>query len=107
MPDVSVEDLAAAHSRGAAQLIDVREPAEYVTGHVPGATSVPMAQLPGRLGELDRSKPVFVICQSGGRSAAMTHVLVHRGFDAHSVIGGTIAWARAGRPIDTGAPEGK
>ena len=107
MPDVSVEDLAAVHSRGAAQVIDVREPAEYVAGHVPGAASVPMTQLPGRLGELDRSRPVFVICQSGGRSTAMTDVLLHRGFDAHSVAGGTIAWARAGRPIDTGAPKGK
>lgn len=64
MFDVTLGDFAAAHSTGAAQVVDVREPAEYVTGHVPGAVSIPMGQLPGRLGEIDRSKPVFVVCQA-------------------------------------------
>ena len=54
MSDVSLDDFAAAHSTGAAQVIDVREPAEYVTGHVPGAASIPMGQLPDRLAEIDR-----------------------------------------------------
>ncbi len=107
MSDVTLDDFAAAHSTGAAQVVDVREHAEYVAGHVPGAASIPMGQLPDRLAEIDRSKPVFVVCQSGGRSSAMTDVLLHHGFDAHSVTGGTIAWTKAGRPVDTGAPEGK
>ena len=75
--------------------------------HVPGAASIPMGQLPDRLAEINRSKPVFVICQAGGRSAAMTDVLLAQGFDAHSVNGGTAAWTTAGRPVDTGAPEAK
>ncbi len=107
MSDVTVGDFAAAHSTGAAQVVDVREPAEYVTGHAPGAVSIPMGQLPGRLAEIDRSKPVFVVCQAGGRSAAMADVLLHHGFDAHSVTGGTAAWSKAGRPMATGAPEEK
>ena len=45
---------ATAHSTGAAQVIDVREPAEYTAGHVPGAASIPMGQLPDRLAEIDR-----------------------------------------------------
>ena len=107
MSDVTLDDFAAAHSTGAAQVIDVREPAEYTAGHVPGAASIPMGQLPDRLAEIDRSKPVFLICQSGGRSAAMTDVLLHHGFDAHTVTGGTAAWTKAGRPINTGTTEGK
>lgn len=106
MSDVTLDDFAAVQATGA-QVVDVREPAEYVAGHVPGAALIPMGQLPDRLAEIDRSKPVFVICQSGGRSAAMTDVLLHHGFDARSVIGGTAAWTKAGRPVDTGTTEGK
>ena len=91
MFDVTLDDFAAAHTTGA-QVVDVREPAEYIAGHVPGAAMIPMGQLPDRLTEIDRSKPVFVVCQSGGRSSAMTDVLRHHGFDAHSVTGGTAAW---------------
>jgi rhodanese-related sulfurtransferase len=102
-PEIDLDQLARSAQDGAT-VIDVREPAEYVAGHVPGATPVPMGQLPSRLGELDRSRPVYVVCASGNRSAAMTDVLVASGFDAYSVAGGTGAWARSGRPVDTGAP---
>ena len=84
-------------------VIDVREPAEYVTGHVPGARLVPMGQLPSRLGELDRSRPVYVVCASGNRSAAMVSLLHQNGFDAVNVSGGTKAWVQSGRPVTTGA----
>ncbi len=107
MPDVTLDEFAAAHATGATQVVDVREPGEYQSGHVPGAASIPMGQLPNRLGEINPSKPVFVICQSGGRSSAMTDVLVHHGFDAHSVTGGTEAWTSSGRPVDTETTEGK
>lgn len=107
MSDVSLDDFAAAHATGAAQVVDVREPAEYLADHVPGAASIPMDQLPDRLTEINRSKPVFVICQAGGRSSAMTDVLLHHGFDAHSVTGGTAAWTASRRPVDTGAPNRK
>jgi rhodanese-related sulfurtransferase len=40
-------------------LIDVRQPGEYEDGHLPGARLLPMAELTGRLGELDRSKPTI------------------------------------------------
>ncbi len=107
MCQVTTTDLAAARATGSVQVVDVREPAEFVTGHVPGAASIPMGQLVDRLTEIDRSRPVFVICQSGGRSSAMTDVLRHHGFDAHSVDGGTSAWVTDGHPVATGSPEGK
>ena len=102
-PEIDIEQLARSADDDAT-VIDVREPGEYVAGHVPGATPVPMGQLPSRLGELDRSRPVYVVCASGNRSAAMTDLMVASGFDAYSVAGGTAAWARSGRPVETGAP---
>ena len=102
-PEIDIEQLAAALS-GEAALIDVREPIEYVAGHVPGAALVPMTRLTTQLDELDRTRPVYVVCASGNRSGAMTDLLVASGYDAYSVAGGTTAWARSGRPLETGAP---
>ena len=98
----TVGALAAVHADGAV-VIDVREPGEYVGGHVPGAVLVPMGQLPSRVAELDRSRPVFVICASGNRSRAMVDYLERAGFDARSVGGGTAAWVQSGHPVVRGA----
>ncbi|MGA8211382.1 MAG: rhodanese-like domain-containing protein [Nocardioidaceae bacterium] len=102
-PEVSVDQLHDALGSGAT-LVDVREPDEYADGHVPGAKLVPMGQLPGRLADLDRSAPVYVICASGNRSSAMTDLLTGNGFDAYTVAGGTAGWARSGRELATGGP---
>jgi len=44
---------------GSYTLVDVREPAEYEAGHIPGALFIPLSDLPDRLEEIDSSKPVF------------------------------------------------
>ena len=98
-------DIAQLDRPSAAMLVDVREPAEYDAGHVPGALLVPMGQLASRLGELDKAQPVYVICASGNRSAARAALLVAAGYAAYSVAGGTAAWARSGRPVEAGAPK--
>ena len=100
--EVTVEVLDGALESGAT-LVDVREGAEYVAGHVPGARLIPMGQLPGRVHELDRDKPVYLICSSGNRSAAMTDFLTYAGYEVYSVAGGTTAWQRAGHPLSTGS----
>ncbi len=100
-PEIGVERFASAHAQGAI-VIDVREAAEYVEGHVPSARLVPMGQLPGHLENLNRDEPVYVICASGNRSAAMTELLTQSGIDAYSVTGGTTAWADSGRQLVTG-----
>jgi len=102
MREVTLAAFAAAHSDGAI-VIDVREPGEYESGHVPGATLVPVGQLSWRLHELPRDLPVYLICDSGNRSRSMTSLLLRAGYDAYSVTGGTGAWARAGRPIMIGS----
>ena len=99
MRGIAIDQAAAALDRGAA-VIDVREPAEYRTGHLPRAVNIPMAQLTSRLGEIDRNRPVLVVCASGNRSGVMVEVLTAAGFDAINVAGGTSAWIRAGRPIE-------
>jgi len=102
-PEIDVEQLARASAAGAT-VIDVREASEYVAGHVPDATPIPMAQLASRIDELDESRPVYVLCATGGRSAAMTDLLVAAGLNAYSVAGGTVAWSHSGRALETGAP---
>jgi hydroxyacylglutathione hydrolase len=84
-------------------LLDVREPEEYVAGHVPGSMNVPQADLASRLDELPRNRPLQVICQHGMRSLRAAQFLVQAGFrDVATVDGGTSAWAGAGRPLVTG-----
>ncbi len=99
-PTIPVEVLEQVQPNGT--LVDVREAREYADAHVPGAVLMPMGQLPSRLAELDRAKPVFVICASGNRSATMTDVLRAHGLEAYSVTGGTSAWQRSGRPVEGG-----
>ena len=98
MREIDAGQLAAA-LRSGGSVVDVREPREYADGHVPGAVNIPMGRLPGRLDEIDRSAPVYVVCATGNRSAAMTRFLIGAGFDAFNVAGGTSAWIRSGQPI--------
>ena len=99
MREVGVDELESALATGAA-VIDVREDDEFATGRVPGARSVPMQTVPDRLGEFVDG--VFVICQSGGRSARVCEFLAANGIDGINVAGGTGAWIRSGRAVEVG-----
>ena len=103
LTDVTVDDLDVARKAGAT-VVDVRESDEYAAGHVPGAHLLPLSVLPVRMQDLPRSEPVFVVCQSGGRSAQAAQLLDQAGLDVRNVLGGTSAWVRSGRPVETGAP---
>ncbi len=67
MIEIDVDELAQRLSEGA-RLIDVREPDEYESGHVPGAISIPLGTIPDHLDQLDPDGPTYMICGSGGRS---------------------------------------
>lgn len=101
MREIDLATFAAAHADGAV-VIDVREPNEYVDGHVPGARLMPLGRLPAYLRDLPRGIPVYVICASGNRSLAAAGLLARAGIDAWSVSGGTGAWTRSGRPVVRG-----
>lgn len=81
--------------RGAAdyQLLDVRQPNEYENEHLPGAILIPLKQLPERLADLDRQKPLLVYCAVGGRSRAAAQYLAGEGFaEVYNVSGGIKKW---------------
>jgi rhodanese-related sulfurtransferase len=101
MREVDQTTFAAAHRDGAF-VVDVREPFEYVQGHVPGAQLMPAGQLPAYVGDLPRDVPVYVVCASGNRSLSAAGFLSAAGIDAWSVAGGTGDWLRAGRPVVRG-----
>ena len=81
---VPVPDLKSA----GAQIIDVRPAAAAAKLPVPGAKNIPLGELRGRLDEIDRSQPVFTICQMGKTSYFAARILANHGFDARSILGG-------------------
>ncbi|HVF55923.1 MAG TPA: MBL fold metallo-hydrolase [Pyrinomonadaceae bacterium] len=91
------------------QLLDVRRPAEYASGHAPRAVSVPLStRLAERFPALDTARPLAVICAGGYRSSAATSLLAQNGFQhLLNVTGGTGAWVAAGFPVETPNEEGE
>lgn len=78
-------------------LIDVREDFEYADGHIPGATLIPLGQIPNRLDEIPTDKTVVAVCRSGNRSGQATSFLREQGFDnVHNMQGGMNAWGQVG-----------
>ena len=100
MRSISVQDLKPFVDAAAVQVVDVREPSEYAEGHVPGAVSMPLATVPVRFAEIDRDRPVHLVCAVGGRSAQAAQYLDEQGFDTVNVTGGTGDWVTAGFPVD-------
>lgn len=81
-------------------VVDVREPGEYAAGHLPGALSIPQAELATRLSEVPRDRDLLLVCASGGRSRRAARFLAGLGFErVADLLGGTSAWASAGRPL--------
>jgi len=87
-----------------AVLLDVREPAEWHAGHVPGALHVPLGAL--HPAAVPAQRPLVVVCRSGHRSNFAAELLTSAGFSAVNLVGGMHAWAAAGYPVrrDGGAP---
>ena len=94
--DMTVKELAAARARGEAPvMLDVREPFELAIARIEGAIAIPMGTVPDRLGELERTRPLVVICHTGRRSGAVCEYLRAQGFtNVHNLKGGIEAWSR-------------
>lgn len=69
-------------------LLDTRTAKEFARGHIEGFKNIPVDELRERLHELDKSKPVYVICQSGLRSYIASRILEGNGFEAYNFAGG-------------------
>ena len=113
--EIDADQLLALQS-GGVPVIDVREPAEYAAGHVPGAVNIPRGVLefevdghPAVNCQQDsalahRDQPVVLYCRSGGRSALAAEALQRLGFsEPLSLAGGFIRWAAAAREVVNGA----
>ncbi len=73
---------------GSVTLLDTRTPFEYHMGHVAGFINIPVDELREHLDELDKTKPVYVICQSGLRSYIASRILAGNNFDVYNFAGG-------------------
>ena len=73
---------------GSVTLLDTRTVYEYKNGHIDGYINIPVDDLRDRLCELDKSKPIYVICQSGLRSYIACRILSQNGFDCYNFSGG-------------------
>ena len=79
-------------------MLDVREQAEWDTGHIEGAVHIPLMDLPQRLVDVPDGQ-TLVVCKVGGRSAQAVGYLVHQGFQVVNLDGGMLEWQAAGRPM--------
>ena len=105
--DIAMTEFAKRHPDGL-QLIDVRTTGEFQGGHIPGALNVPLASLPPGhpvLKSYDTTQPIYIVCQSGGRSARAARALARVGLTVINVKGGTSAWISQGHPVETTASQ--
>jgi hydroxyacylglutathione hydrolase len=103
---LTVEDLARRLTAGgpdAPLVIDVRQATEFAAGHVPGSLHIRAGDLPGRLEDLRRGRPIATICASGYRSSVAASLLRRAGFaDVSWVSDGVPSWQAQGFPVERG-----
>jgi hydroxyacylglutathione hydrolase len=98
---MTVHETAEKVSSGEVRVIDVRQPAEWADGHIPGAEFLTGAQVPERAEEIGGDGPVVFLCGSGNRSSVAASYLMRLGRnDVYNVIGGMGAWRSAGLPVE-------
>lgn len=74
------------------EILDVREPEEWESGHIPGAKHIPLGQLEARYKELDPGKETVVVCRSGNRSGMACEYLSAMGYNVINMLGGMSNW---------------
>jgi hydroxyacylglutathione hydrolase len=103
MPEWTVWDLDKEMKKQGLLILDVRQPNEWRAGHIEGAMYLSGAELPKRVSEIPKDRPVAVICGSGYRSSVSASLLLREGHpDVTNVLGGMAAWKKAGLPVTKG-----
>lgn len=101
--ETSVSELAELQD---AVVIDVREPEEYVAGHIPGAINIPLGTVPDNVERMTIAPVVHLVCQVGGRSGKACDFLetndLTNGTTFINVVGGTSGWILEGHSVITG-----
>lgn len=103
--ELDVAAFASAMKRPGTQVIDVRTPAEFAEGHLPGAVNIDVnaPDFAARVASLDKNAPYAVYCRTGNRSASALQVMQGQGFTGAYHLGGGIgAWQSAGGQVVTG-----
>ena len=101
--NLSVTEFEKAIIQNNIQVLDVRTPGEYQTGHLKNAMLADWnneEEFKERVKSLDKNKPIYTYCLSGGRSGAATEWLIKNGFTAYNLNGGINAWKQADKPIE-------
>ncbi len=86
-------------------ILDVRRDDEWGEGHIPGTQHIHVGDLPGRMDEVPRDRPVAVICATGFRAETAASLLAPTGREVIAVTGGVPNWIRHGHPVATGEDE--
>jgi glyoxylase-like metal-dependent hydrolase (beta-lactamase superfamily II)/rhodanese-related sulfurtransferase len=101
LPAVPAEEAPAWLAGRDAFVVDVREPHEYAAGHIPGAVSIPQADLAMRLAEIPKDRELLMVCAGGGRSLRSGQFLQRQGYEnVTNLAGGTNDWVKAGHPVE-------
>ncbi len=102
---ISAPELSSLMKSGRVAVIDVRNPAEWESGRLPGAVNIPVGALAERLSEVPRDQTIVVHCQGGARSAIAASVLQSQGIPGVvNLSGGFAEWQAAGYSVDRGTP---
>lgn len=101
IPQISVHDLRRLVEGNRVAVVDVRQPAEWASGHIPGATFITGGELVDRLDEVPDAPVLATVCGSGYRSSVGASLLAAHGRDVVNVLGGMAAWGSAGYPTET------
>ena len=102
-PSIAPGELRASLAAGDAPVvIDVRSPAEYAAGHIPGAVNIPHDRVAEHIGEVDAPNGVALYCMVGPRARLGEGALLQAGYESvFHLEGGLAAWREAGLPVET------
>ena len=99
MFDEITPDEVAAWVEAGAGVVDVREPWEFQSGHLPGAINIPMGEVVRRKDEL--TDPLVLVCRSGARSGRVAQYLINNGHaKVANLSGGTDRWIEEGKDVE-------
>ena len=98
--EISIQE-AYTYREDGAFILDVRTQEEWDSFHIPGATLIPLDELPNRLEEVPENLEIVVVCNSGNRSQQARDILLSAGFaSVTSMDGGVSGWQALGYPIE-------